>query len=120
MSWTGKRIAITGKSNRHERTQLEFALQQRGAILVNAVNSKTDLLITGESGVNGLKRTNAAKYNTPTVMPDEFMEHCKGAGWPFREIVKPATKKSQKRDKDLVKSIKGLTKHTSMPGFVGL
>lgn len=69
---TGKRICFTGKSV-HNRKDMQKQAEKLGAIPVNSVNSKTDILVTG-SKVGANKLIAAKKFGTEIYTEDEYFE----------------------------------------------
>ena len=71
-SITGKRICFTGKMESN-RSHMQGLAGELGAIPVNAVNSKTDILVCGANV--GANKTNAAKKHNTTILSEkEFFD----------------------------------------------
>lgn len=121
--YQGRRIAFTGVAQNYDRNQIHAAIAAFGATLDKSVTRHTDLLVTGESGVNGSKRKNAAQFGTPTVMADAFMQGLRtGTPVPLRPPRAPrvaTAKKSKRPPKDVTAAIRSLAKEAAPKGFVG-
>lgn len=93
MSWKGKKVAVTGKFIGKRRSDVEAIITAAGAIVVNTVNKKTDLLVVGTGTDSGSKQANATKFGVPTVDLTNLSSLASNNSWPFPERPNSPTKK---------------------------
>ena len=69
-----KSFVITGKLNKHSRSDLEKIITDNGGSVIGAVYSKTDYLISNEINSTSSKTQAAKKHGVKIITEDAFMQ----------------------------------------------
>lgn len=69
-----KSFVITGKLNKHSRSDLEKIITDNGGSVIGAVSSKTDYLISNEINSTSSKTQAAKKHGVKIITEDAFMQ----------------------------------------------